>query len=579
MVQATSYSLRKSGGVHYTPKPLAGFVAARIAQASRLVDRDALSILDPACGDGELLEAMSALRPLPLRPGTECVGIDLDTDALRSVEVRLQGLSIGSVRTHRADFLELVLHERDAGSLWTPTAAIGPFDVVIANPPYVRTQVLGAERAQSLAERFGLSGRVDLYHAFLAGIRGVLKPGGVLGIITSNRFITTLGGAATRRFLARDFEILEIIDLGDSKLFDAAVLPAVIIARRNDCHNGCRTRNVPFISVYSDDGDSGSLAGEPVGSRSVLQAIESGLHGAVRVGDQLYKVRRGETLVTHGSNATWALTDTSDIDWVDRVRERSIGTFSDFAMIRVGIKTTADDVFIRDDWDDLPPHQRPEAELLRPLVTHKGAAAWCPAPRSGPTRVLYPHEVVDGRKRAVDLTRYPKAARYLELHRERLEGRSYVVDAGRQWYEIWVPQDPDAWPRTRIVFPDISASPKFFLDTSGDIVNGDCYWLTVREGVPEDYLFLILAVANSGLSQRFHDAVFNNRLYAGRRRYITQYVGRYPLPDPQAAASIRAIELARRVSSGAEKADRETMDRIDALIEEAFGVASGETMR
>src|SRR5256885_12094823 len=47
----------------------------------------------------------------------------------------------------------------------------------------------------------------------------------------------------------------------------------------------------------------------------------------------------------------------------------------------------------------------------------------------------------------------------LERHREALEARRYVVEAGRQWYELWVPQDPAAWEAPKLVFRDISEHP------------------------------------------------------------------------------------------------------------------------
>jgi hypothetical protein len=147
-------------------------------------------------------------------------------------------------------------------------------------------------------------------------------------------------------------------------------------------------------------------------------------------------------------------------------------------------------------------------------------------------RILYPHEVHDGRRRAIDLNRYPRAKAYLELHRKRLESRRYVLAAGRQWYEIWVPQNPQAWAQPKVVVPDISAEPRFYLDRSGCLVGGDCYWMTLRPGVRSDLIYLLLAVANSSSMTRFHDLAFNNKLYSTRRRYITQYVTKYPYPDP-----------------------------------------------
>jgi adenine-specific DNA-methyltransferase len=76
------------------------------------------------------------------------------------------------------------------------------YDLIIANPPYVRTQIMGAEQAQLLAKQFGLAGRVDLYYAFLLGMANVLDPKGVAGIIVSNRFMTTRSGASVRSALS-----------------------------------------------------------------------------------------------------------------------------------------------------------------------------------------------------------------------------------------------------------------------------------------------------------------------------------------------------------------------------------------
>ena len=43
----------------------------------------------------------------------------------------------------------------------------------------------------------------------------------------------------------------------------------------------------------------------------------------------------------------------------------------------------------------------------------------------------------------------------------------------------------------------------------------------------------------------YHDLAFNNRLYAGRRRYLTQHVARYPLPDPNKSESRQLIALVK----------------------------------
>jgi hypothetical protein len=187
---------------------------------------------------------------------------------------------------------------------------------------------------------------------------------------------------------------------------------------------------------------------------------------------------------------------------------------------------------------------------------------------------LYPHTIKDGRRVTIKLDEFPKARAYLERHRDRLSSRRYVIEGGRQWYEIWVPQHPGDWPKPKIVFPDISEGPRFFLDEAGSIVNGDCYWITPAPGQDARWLPLMLAVANSSLILKYYDAVFGNKLYAGRRRFITQYVQRFPLPrlDHPAAGPIVNLVL-QLTRPGPVSADRPAIgERINALVWEAFGL-------
>jgi hypothetical protein len=261
---------------------------------------------------------------------------------------------------------------------------------------------------------------------------------------------------------------------------------------------------------------------------------------------------------------------------VDTTAQCRIG---DVARVRVGIKTTADDVYVRRDWHTLPCDVRSEEEHLRPLLSQEDAAKWRPRDSvNRHKRVLYTHEVVDGRRRAIAFDNSSPTWKYLLAHREKLESRKYVIDAGRSWYEIWVPQDPSAWSRPKIVFPDISPEPRFFLDTKGRIVDGNCYWITTNDPRDDKLLLLILGVANSSMMTRYHDLAFQNRLYSQRRRHLTQYVAEYPLPDRNAPASIEIVDVARKLSSGeAVRDDQLSLElRLDELVPLAFGIDSSE---
>lgn len=564
----------KRTGAHFTPPSLADQVARRLLQAlpPQALNSD-LEVLDPSCGDGELLRAFIEASPERARHRIKLVGIEDNDKSLQATRARLDNVHARYELLH-ADFLDVseafmelptlagVLFDSNVSTLLTQP------DVIIANPPYVRTQILGAGRAQQLAIKYKLKGRVDLYHAFLIAMTDVLKPGGLLGVITSNRFLTIKSGERIREFLSARYDLLEVIDLGDTKLFSAAVLPAVLIARKRDVSR-LDSSTPRFIRIYEE---SSTNHPSPIQTTDIYAALNSSQDGVHAVNGRLFKVASGTLKFGAQPTEPWRLTTNTETAWTQRIEASTPLRIGDIAKVRVGIKTTADKVFIRRDWDSLPAEQRPEDEVLHPLFTHHDAERWNPnKPTQSLLRILYTHEVLGGKRRSIDFARFPRAYKYLQNHRARLEGRTFVIEAGRQWYEIWVPQDPSAWKDPKLVFPDISVEPKFFFDDVGALVNGDCYWLTLPAD-QSNLLFLIQGIANSDVMAKYHDMAFQNKLYSGRRRFISQYVERYPIPDPGSNVAKDIIEAVKALNATA-PGDRASLEhRLNKLVAVAFGV-------
>lgn len=473
-------------------------------------------------------------------------GYDTDPEAIRRAQHRLRDRS--NVDLHCADFLEVT-----AGStgLFDDNSInrLG-FDLVISNPPYVRTQTLGTSITRALGRRYGLSGRFDLYQAFTAAMIDALRPLGAVGLLCSNKFLTNRAGSAMRELLRRKLILKEIVDLGDTKLFDAAVLPVIISGLRSTETNG----NVIFRSVYETKLPDGEQA-EKVDS--ILGALSGRLSGFIFDGERNYLVREGVLDDTDDIDLPWNPIDDDTRLRLTHIRRRSLPPLKKFGKVRVGVKTTADEVFIRSDWDQLPDSLRPEKELLKPLITHRDISAW--HSRLGDKMILYTHQDKAGKTVPIPLDDYPQAAAYFDNHRTRLESRSYVIEAGRSWYEIWVPQKPALWPRRKVVFPDITDFPRFAIDESGAVVNGDCYWMAIDD---PDIAEVIMAVGNSSFCTWFYDSACGNYLYAGRRRFMTQYIERLPIPNPTVgiADCIRGLRLA------------EKYDEIDDLIWKLVGL-------
>lgn len=544
---------RKEKGAHYTPNGLASFVADQII--THLPSRRKLRILDPAVGDGILLNAIAA----ELGGKHQYEGFDIDAPALDHAG-KLLGSTIdsSSYTLNHCDFLS-----RYAGTdndfFYSPPSP--EYDVAISNPPYVRTQVLGASTSQRLASVFNHSGRVDLYFAFLACITLALKPGGIAGIIVSNRFMTTKAGAMVRAALLRDFEIIHIWDLGDTRLFEAAVLPAVLILRKKESKVSLPPPPSRFSTIYT------TAAAASQSAESIFSALE--LEGTVNIGGTVYHVRHG-TLETQRTDDVWRLASEENDSWLETVRQNTFKNFGDIGKIRVGVKTTADNVFIRN-WSDIPEGDRPE--LLRPVITHHVAERFHADFSRSNREILYTHEIRDGKRQAVQLDRFPVAREYLKAHREQLEGRRYVIDANRKWFEIWVPQNPASWEHPKLIFTDISERPTCWIDLTGAVVNGDCYWMVPSRPGDSDLLWLALAVGNSRFIETFYDHKFNNKLYAGRRRFMTQYVEQFPIPDPCKPSSKKLIALAKKIHR---LKPCQVTDSLEAecehLIEDAFGI-------
>lgn len=555
----------KAHGAIYTPTGLADFVARQmlLTLPGPIVGSD-LRILDPALGEGQLaisvLDALASHAPASV----ELHGYDTDVHALRTASDCIASrFPTVTLHLHNRDFLDFAISSRNAGipDLFTQRRRPHRYDLIIANPPYVRTQVLGSALARRLARDWSLAGRVDLYYAFLLAIAEVLAPDGVAGVIVSNRFMTTKSGASVRKALPNRFTIKRLWDLGDTKLFDAAVLPAVLILGSPTESPG---KPPPFTSIYETTDDWQSEASD------VMEALNR--YNVVRVSDgRRFRVQHGVLPSSSNSTDTWRVATPATDSWLRTVTDHTWETLGSVGKVRVGVKTCADAVFIRDDWHTMPHDSRPE--LLRPLMTHHLARSYRPHRPSTYPEILYPHDVVAGRRCAVDLADYPRAAAYLRTHRQALERRKYVTASGRHWYEIWVPQDPSAWPLNKLVWRDISATPTFWLDLDGMVVNGDCYWWLPDSGA-DDLLWLAAGVANSNFIAQFYDHCFNNRLYAGRRRFMTQYVKTFPLPDPRREISQGICRAAKRAYDNCDTPELARFQReVDDMVLRAFGLS------
>ena len=170
---------QKATGSHYTPPELARFLAERLVAEADFHQLPELRVLDPACGDGELLVALANSLPDNALRNTVITGIELDDLSLGKAQERLEVLSSKSNFLKRMDFLELYTDSEAQIGLFNngpPTnKTIPPVDIIIANPPYVRTQVLGARKSRGVSKSLSPERQNRFIPSFSGGDDPVLK--------------------------------------------------------------------------------------------------------------------------------------------------------------------------------------------------------------------------------------------------------------------------------------------------------------------------------------------------------------------------------------------------------------------
>lgn len=174
----------RRSGAYYTSETVVRYMVDR----AREILPDAASLIDPACGAGIFLQMAQEAYAGRL---SRLMGWDLDRVALALCRTRLPAASLVA---------------RDA----LLDAAEGGYDLCLGNPPYISSGLRGAvshspERLRALRERYPASAeyKLNTYPLFIERGLELLCPGGVLGFIVPDSFLTGRYFAGLRRLLLR----------------------------------------------------------------------------------------------------------------------------------------------------------------------------------------------------------------------------------------------------------------------------------------------------------------------------------------------------------------------------------------
>lgn len=402
----------------------------------------------------------------------------------------------------------------------------GVFNIVIGNPPYVRQEEL---KSQSVIGSDGkekplkdalkgqyecFTGTADLYVYFFERSLQLLRTGGALSFITSNKWFRANYGEKLRTYLAYATRPGVVLDFGDAPVFTAIAYPAIIVTQK--------IKNI----------EKGKLPDptSPTGFLHPRNAPPADWHSRVMTWQPGPDIREFPDLFDRDAFAL-AQTDLKPDGWrmespvsmrlLERIRKAGmpLGEYVNGRFYR-GVLTGLNEAFVVDraTRDRLITEHKSSEEIIKPFLRGRDVKRWrCDA-----------HDLwLIFTRRGIDIKKYPAIHDHLKQYKKRL---TPGIPGGRkpgsyEWYEI---QDNIAYwqefEQPKIIVPAITDTVNYAPDMTGFYSN-DKTSIIIPSSVP-----FTLAVLNSTVSLWIARQSFASK-QGGFYEFKPMYVSTLPIPQ------------------------------------------------
>lgn len=452
-------------------------------------------------------------------------------------------------------------------------------DFVIGNPPYIRLQNLPLEYRDYIKNHFvSATGRFDIFTCFMEHGDKILNEHGRMCLITSNKYLTANYGVGIRNYLSKTGHVRKIVDLFDTKFFGAAVLPAIIV-----CENGMDT-DVEYIGIKTSTQTANAHCNN---ATELFQYAENKMESdkvVVSFGEDSdinFEIAHSNVKIPKGG-FTWNFSSDNENDIKTKMENNRQCSLKDLFDICVGIKTTADTVFVKPMTASFVKERKFENDVVYPLIQSFNVNRWkiTWGENKKDRYILYPHREKNGNMQAIPLNEIPNAAQYLLEQEDVLRKRTYLTESKtREWYECWVPQKISKFQQTKIVTRDIVSENSFALDESGRLCQGNTFFLTKKESIfsinyvglnEHQYYCFILGILNSK-AMEYYQKMISGCLYSQKYRYTTSNLNRWPIPKINFENALKISKYVENIITGTE-IKSELEKKIDRLVYNEFNL-------
>jgi len=340
------------------------------------------------------------------------------------------------------------------------------FDVVIANPPYVRQESITEQKGYFKEHYRVYQGTADLYVYFVERGVGLLAAGGIFTYILPNKWMRANYGRPLRAWL-KEQRIEEIVDFGDLPVFESATTYPCILR---------------------------------IGAGAPRERFDAVQVATLDYPDLTDYVRAHSYQVNQAAldDEGWPLVDERTQALLLKIRAAGVplGEYVDGKIYR-GILTGLNEAFVIDEAtrERLIAADPRSAEVIKPFLAGREIKRYL-APSPTKYLILFEKGWTNRNSEGVSdkwgwlKSAYPPVAAHLEPFAKKGERR---CDKGDYWWELRACDYYQEFEKPKIIYPNICKKPEFTYDEANNYSNQKCFVITI----PDKYL---LGILNSKLS-------------------------------------------------------------------------------
>lgn len=353
--------------------------------------------------------------------------------------------------------------------------ADGGFDVAIGNPPYVRQELLSPIKPYLKANYESYDGVADLYTYFYEiGLR-ILKPGGLLSYIVTNKWLRSGYGEPLRRFFASQGLLEQIIDFGHAPIFeDADTFPCIVTVRKPNASPSISETESEIEEGKSEPNSSAIVCPVPredIANINLIQYVQE--HG--------YEISRSRF-----SADAWSLETPAVDELMQKIKQVGV-PLKEFAGVKplYGIKTGFNEAFLIDEAtkNSLVKADPKSAEIIKPYLRGQDIKRWSPEwanlwiillKSSSDSDSVWPWSKANDKAEEVFAQTFPSVYKYMKPMQEKLSKRS---DKGRYWWELRSCAYYSTFEQPKIVYQEINTFPAYAVDFDAYFINNKVFFL------------------------------------------------------------------------------------------------------